>query len=470
MDSGNLNCWFKSVFFVLGYSTIFHEYKKYYVSIFLSDKKMLNSKILKQMPAPYKLLNDLVKDNNVYDLQHYKDDTKKYYKTNIPKLNAITSDVAQSRQLIVVNSNGNFANNLAKYATICQDLPYFELYIIQFLKYYSGLKVVDLLYLQSSKSKSIDDVYYYFHKYYNYNENQIYTDTTYKNNIAKQRFDVKEFFKYYFFKNHLYFFEHKSSDMPVILLDMLVVSHYKYNSKLTKYYTELSKVPNNNLLKYSNEIKNKQPSNITHKVLLLNIINDSKEPIIYYSKKNGKTIITTTHICGTDIDLNKEFLLFGCLLRNNNSEERTKTIFAYLTYDTPEYKYEIKDDEPKTPVKVSYSINCQNYIDDTIESKIVDFDWISHSSNFKDETFIITENGFDYEYNFATGDKLLLYMNVFSLIFDKIFDIQLELSTKFPDYRLQHSTVFNDEKEDQPVQFSSSSNSSKSNSSHSNSS
>ena len=458
-SSKNINNWFKSVFFVLCYSNIFDECKKYFDKTFLLKRKLLNlnkEKILK-LPVKYKqllLLNYLLKNKNVYALVKYKDNNEKYYKTNIPKLNDIILDVSILHRLFIINSNSNFANSLVNNTD--KNIPYFELYIIYFLQFYCGLNVLDLLYLQSSNQN--DEVYYYFHKYYNYNDSKIYNDIKYKNKVAKQKFNLKKNFKDYFNKNHLYFFKHNHRNMKNKMLDILVVSHYKYNKKLTNYYKELSEVQNNNLLKYSNQINDKTLSDINRKILILNINNISKNPIMYYSKKNKKTIITTKYICGTDIDLNKEFLLFACLLRNNNSNIKTKTIFAFIVYNKPEYEYEIDEHNPLTTVKVSYSINSQYYIDDTNTNMAIKFDWVTDVSNFKNETFIITEDGFNYEYNFFTGDKLLLYMNVFTLIYNNINKIQQELSLKFPAYKLQNSTyndtIIFDPDVEQTIEFS----------------
>ena len=431
MDSGgNLNCWFKSVFFVLGYPLI--------LDLYIDNLKFLqDSNKLGHKNVLYKKLFSSIAKHKIYSLE-----LKDKQEEKIKELDNILEEKDISK-LIIDDKKPNFSNSLMASSSSSLDLPYFELYIIYFLKYCCGLQFLDLLYLESSKSKSIDDVYYFFHKFYNYNNKLIFSDEEIKKRIAQQIFKKTNFTEIFkdFFKNYLRWpkpgISIKYYDR---LLDIVVVSHFKYNRKLTRYFTELSKVEGNNLLKYSNEINNKQPSNITDKVLLLNISHYSKESNSYYSQKKGKTIIKTTHICGRDIDLNKEFLLFGCLLRNNNTtfkrmpgmkiiQGKTKTIFAYLIYDTPEY--EIKDGDTIIPVIVSYSIKSMHYIDDTKQSKIVDFDWISTpSSNFKDETFIITENGFDYEYNFATGDKLLLYMNVFSLTYNKILEIQSILFDK----------------------------------------
>ena len=425
MDSGgNLNCWFKSVFFVLGYPEIFDLFKSY-------------KDFVKPDNDLYKTLSTIISKNTVYSLKTYKHDEKKYYKVNYNIFCKILSEPDVLRKSVF----GSTEFNISLYNSItCQDLPYFELYVIYFLKNGCGLKVLDLLYLESSRQNEYDDdVYYFFHKFYNYNDRLIFSDEKKKIKIAQQTFTETD--------------QEKDNKK----FDIVVVSHHKYNSKLTRYFTELSKVRDNNLLKYSNKTSGYQPKNINKKLLLLNISHDYKDPPRYYSETEKlKTIVKSTHICGTDIDLNKEFLLFGCLLRNNNTtytrtddgkikKGKTKTIFAYLTYDTPEYKYEIKADDPITPVTVSYTIKSQHYIDDTRfdGSQIVDFKWITELCRFANKTFIITENGIDYEYNFATGDKLLLYMNVFNLINNKLSEIQSDIARKFPDYRIPNTTINN---------------------------
>ena len=420
MESGaNLNCWFKSVFFVLGYPQILDLFFSRYTKTPLDN--LSNS------------LFEKIKENNVYN--SLKNDKEIY---NI--FCRILSETELFKQLVYGFQRSEFMINLDESIT-CQDLPYFELYVINFLKYGCGLKVLDLLYLESSRqnenipSEYEDDVYCFFHEFYNYNDRLIFSDEEKKEKIAQQTFDET--------------YQEKDK-----ILDIVVVSHHKYNSKLTRYFTELSKVRDNKLFKY----KDKQSENINKKLLLLNISRDYKDPPRYYNvTKSWDTVIKTTHIFRPDIDLNKEFLLFGCLLRNNNTtytrtkdgkikKGQTKTIFAYLTYDTtPEYKSEIKADDIETSVTVSYTIKSQHYIDDTKtkDEKIVNIEWITRLCRFANKTFKITENDIDYEYNFATGDKLLLYMNVFNFI-DKeklFYEIDSDIAKKFPDNRIPITTI-----------------------------
>jgi hypothetical protein len=403
-DDFEANVWFKSIIYLL-----LNHYvgQKFFDFIFLKiDKLKLEDVITildiikRHYNIPYTVkLTPAISINDVI---------KKIFTTLIEGYFSIKSEVLSlmldelikryNNKLLI--SNENFLNSLTRYKRK-GDLPYFELYMIEFLKL-MGANVVELVYL---KDKGI---YSELHNYYDYSNNKtISEEMVEKINDENLSRTIQNELDYYETDKNISVSnpEIKSERKQYLTgkqktLDFIVLVHHKYNKKLTKYYDELIR------------IKNK----FVQRDDKMNIGNNLN--MIHYEDKDFRdTQIKTVHKSNYSERTNKQFVLVACLLRNNNYTEKTKTILGYIQfYSAKRIVPDDSDDTEPYDIKITWLLSNQ-FISEQKEQ----FNWLNVEQNihtdrykfsFTNKEIIINENGFDYKFNFATGDKLLLYHNI----------------------------------------------------------
>lgn len=228
-----------------------------------------------------------------------------------------------------------FYNKLDKYSETIKNLPFFEFYIIKLLRLNKKIpiNIIDIICLNDDNNikyyPNCFNFYIYEHLPIEHEINNLLNRKFYSNyiNIIRKYFEINE------------------------KIDVIILSHYKTNKQLTKYFEELN-----------------------------NYLNIKKQNYRLIFEEN---VIKSTNINNLFIKTNS-FKISGCLLRNTNENEKLKTIFAFKQN---EKQYIIYDD------------------------KIETYDWID-DDDFIDYDIIKTDDdGFTYTYNFALGDKLLIYIN-----------------------------------------------------------
>jgi len=143
-------------------------------------------------------------------------------------------------------------------------------------------------------------------------------------------------------------------------IDILIVTDYNYNEQLGNYY--------NNLRDYL--LTTKYKLHVKH----------------YFEKNKNISIFNYTN-SKNNINYNLSYKLIACLLRNNKQDKYQKTILGFITEDK------------------QYIIN-----DSLINNIYEHFDWINNN-NFNDKDFSIKDDiGNEYNYNFATGAKIMIYV------------------------------------------------------------
>ena len=239
-----------------------------------------------------------------------------------------------------------FIYNLTKEKQINQIIPFFEFFIIIFFKM-MGLKVMDMIYIDS------EHVFFNYYMYYIYN----------KIPNLKQQSIARKFNNNYrlnMIKKH--FFTSKLEK-----LDVLVVSHYDYNHNLSNYFQIYRAMFN----------MNSQPINIKTN----NIDVDVTE--IKFTNTNTNNFI------------NRHFTLFACILRNYNIFElatdiKQESILGFIG----------ADDE-------QYVMCCFNKTDFVRKFTWLDVD----NKRFTDTELTISYKDNQYKFKFNTADKLLFYLN-----------------------------------------------------------
>jgi len=187
------------------------------------------------------------------------------------------------------------------------------------------------------------------HNYYTYDNN-----LNFNNNI---RLLNNKFYKLYLNDINKYFSTSNEK------LDVLIVSHYNYNEQLTTYFNSLK----SNLLQKYNQYKLISKNN--------------------FDFKNNKITEIRFILPSQFINKNFKFKMIACILRNSNNDRQQKNILGII--------YNFK----------------QFIIDDTKDNIFVEFNWIINNK-FNNETYTINDdNSNEYNYNFATGDKLFIYIN-----------------------------------------------------------
>ena len=238
----------------------------------------------------------------------------------------LTNDNLEKLIKLNYDKNNIIFKKLTKNIECSNNLQFFELYLIDLLKLIPKLRVIDLVYLE-------DNIYYpNLYKFYTYN-------TTFNYNEVKPLLNDSYYETY-----------KKGTNIENIgYIDVIIVSHYKYNKQITEYYNDLKK-----------ELFRKNPK---YKLNFQYIQGINKDDIKELTYNNNK------------------FKLVGCLLRNDNQINKTKTIFGF-----------IQD-------------NKQYIIDETQINLLKEQEWVT-DKQFIDNSFEITENS----YNFATGEKILIYI------------------------------------------------------------
>jgi len=198
---------------------------------------------------------------------------------------------------------------LRDYNEYKNDLPFFELYLIDLLKN-RNLKVIDIFKLNDKEYYSNIYKYYTFDKEFDSkNINELLNEDTNSLNVEKP--------------------------------DIIIFTDYNQNKQLGNYFKNL----------------NDYLSDKSYKLRLLN-----EKEREYLNKYN----------------------LIACLLRNNKNDTHQKTLLCII------------------------SKNNHYIIDD---NKLVQFDWMTEGK-FTDKDYkIIDENDYEYNYNFANGDKIFIFIN-----------------------------------------------------------
>lgn len=439
-DDFDANVWFKSIIFLL---LNYYVAQKFFDFIFLKkkgenivDKLKLGDVITildiikKHYNIPYtvKLTHDISINDVISKIFTTLIDY--YFSRKSEGLSFVLDELIKTYNKKLLISNENFLNSLTRFKRK-GDLPYFELYMIEFLKL-MGANVVELVYFEDKR------IYSELHNYYDYTNNptisdkmkEIITDDNLSITI-KTKLDDYDKDKNISVSNP----KIKSERKQLLTgkqktLDFIVLVHHKYNKKLTKYYDELIKVENKFVQRNDK----------------MNIGNNLN--MIHYDDKDftDETMITI-HRTNYSERTNKQFKLVACLLRNNNYKENTKTILGFI--DCYNAKEVFTNDVDNT---TSYFIAIKWFLDEQYISEQLDkkkgkeknqkFNWLKVEQNTDTDTYkfsftnkeiIINENGFDYKFNFATGDKLLLYHNIHKQYYktrEPNYDLIKDLETK----------------------------------------
>lgn len=229
-------------------------------------------------------------------------------------------------------------NQLVKYKTINNNLPYFELYFIKMLQLNSNKTIMDLVCLGEN------EYYPNCHNFY-----------TYEHIPSKK--EVNKIITMDLYKQYIYTIRNYFSYSGAQKLDFIMVTDYRNNNQLTTYFSLL-------------------------KELLINKNSKYKLDNYSYINKNNNNINEIINLVANNI--NTYFKLFACVLRNTNDNEKQKTIIGI-----------IKD-------------NKQYILHNTLK---IEFNWVNDTQLINNDYSTIDETGFIYKYNFAIGNKLLLYYN-----------------------------------------------------------
>ena len=244
------------------------------------------------------------------------------------------------------------SNQLNAYRDKCNNLPFFELFVIDFFKQLD-IKVMSAICLPDKK------VYYNFHKYYCYeNKSNIENYNLLSSKLIADK-ELKETYK-----NELNdFIKNYTSN------EILVVSHYNHNKQLTEHFTSFNDVLLSTEIDIFKGFTNADQS-------IINIENNINT-IEYKDRKNTS------------------YTLLGCLLRNTNANEKQKTIFGYIDKDEKQHIILNRTNQPNN----TKNINIIRKTD-----IIIDNQFVNKNITFRDD------DDFLYKYNFATSDKLLIYI------------------------------------------------------------
>ena len=253
----NIKCWFNTLFFVFFINTNLFL-KLITNNSFINDLINVNIELQRSRYSLFERINYIREDIKSIDLLNY------LFEQDEPKL----------KTELKLPENRN-----------CSNLPFFELFIINFLNRL-GLNVMDMFYMD------ISSVYLYYSIYYTYS---ILPDISY---VTANLFSATNN-KHRLNKIEEYFLQDELKK-----LDVLVVSHYDYNHQLTTYF---------NALKVVLDTLPEPPIGIK-----VNNINENITEL-KFNNTNGNNYI------------NIRFYLFACLLRNYNADKQQKTILAFIS-------------------------------------------------------------------------------------------------------------------------------------------
>ena len=252
----NIKCWFNTIFFLL----------------------FINNKIFVELKNDNSFIKYLIELNIDLQISNFSLFKRIFYiRENLKKKKLLKFILEQDEPKLKTELELTKNRN-------CSNLPFFELFIINFLNRL-GLNVMDIIYMD------VSSVYLYYSIYYTY---EILPDINFitqklfnATNIQKRLMKIQE----YFLQDNLK------------KLNVLVVSHYDYNHQLTMYFNALRA-----LLDLLPEPMGIKASNIADNITELK-----------FNNTNGSNYI------------NRHFSLFACILRNYNATEKQKTILAFIS-------------------------------------------------------------------------------------------------------------------------------------------
>lgn len=239
-------------------------------------------------------------------------------------------------ELFFNNNNFIFKEHLEPDRKQYNNLIFHEFCIIDLIRSTNNITIVDLICLNDNE---------FYPNCYNY-----YTQEHLPRKKKMDKLLNRKFYSSYINKLRGYFDPFANNNK----LDIIILSHNKYNKKITEYFQYL----NNYLL-----------------------VNNPKYKLVRYFNIN---YINLRNISINNTRNNNNFILIACFLRNTNDDINQKTIIGIIK-------------------------NEKQYI---IDDKLIMFNWINDNNDFINKDYInIDITNFTYKFNFTKGEKFLIYIN-----------------------------------------------------------